>query len=282
MRVFWSPMLTDQQFERVRRLSLDLTGIELGDRHRDLIASRCRRFRIRVGHGLDTLLAASESGDPEARQSLIGLLTTNYTGFFRNPGHFDIAARHAMGAMARRGHARLWSAAAATGEEPYSLAMALITAAGREDPPAAILATDINQQVLEAARQGEYGELALKSLPPVQLERFFGAPGEDGRRRIADAPRRLVEFQPLNLADERWTIDGTFDVIFCRNLLMYLERRKRTAILHRLSALLAPDGILILDPAEHLGEAHLLFGPGNQGVYPRRPAGELQRKVRMS
>ncbi len=264
--------ISNEQFDRVRRLSLSLAGIELAERHRELLISRCRRIRIDDNAGFDELLTAAEAGDAPARQRLIGLLTTSHTGFFRNAWHFDIAAEHALQAIHHRGKARLWSAAAATGEEPYSLAMALIDAARRDDPPATILATDINFQVLDFAQRGEYGEASLRSLEPGQRARFFSDSAGSGRWRISAAARRLIEFLQLNLNSEVWPVDGPFDVVFCRNLLMYLETRRRSSVLQRMASLIAPDGLLILDPAEHLGEARHLFGPGNNGVYPRPAA----------
>ena len=131
-------MLTCEQFDRTRKLALRLAGIELCDRHRELLGSRGRRLGIRDTAGIEALLGAAEEGDPLASRQLIGLVTTNFTGFFRHPRHFELAAEHALWAAHRRGRARLWSAAAATGEEPYSIAMALIEAFRRDDPPPTI------------------------------------------------------------------------------------------------------------------------------------------------
>ena len=203
---------------------------------------------------------------------MIGLLTISHTGFFRNPWHFDIAAGHAMCAINSRGSARMWSAAAATGEEAYSLAMAVIDAAGCDAPPVRIVATDINPKVLEIARLAEYGEPALSSLRPELRTRFFSVQARSKRWRISEAVQRMVEFVQLNLSAEAWPVDGPFDVVFCRNVLMYLELAHRFSILERIASLIAPDGLLILDPAEHLGEAEHLFGAGNKGVYRRRLA----------
>ena len=262
-------MLTSEQFDRTRKLALRLAGIELFDRHRELLASRSRRLRFSHAADIEALLGAAEEGDPLASRELIGLVTTNFTGFFRHPGHFDAAAEHALGGVHRRGRARLWSAAAATGEEPYSIAMALIESFRRDDPPATILATDVDSDALAAAARGEYGERALKALEPGQRGRFFAEPVV-GCQCIRSSVRRLVEFRALNLADVMWPVEGLFDVIFCRNVLMYLEACHRYAVVERLASLLAPDGLLILDPTEHLGKAGHLFTPGADGLYSRR------------
>jgi chemotaxis methyl-accepting protein methylase len=343
-------MLTMAQFDRTRRLALRLAGIELVERHRELLDRRSRRLGVLDGAGLDLLLSGAEAEDPAARRQFVGLVTTNFTGFFRHPQHFDLAAKHALGAAHCRGQARLWSAAAATGEEPYSLAMALREVFGCDDPPASILATDIDVEALEVAQRGEYAEAALRALTPQQRTLHLagstvdecGGPREarghlpegcnrnsrgeqatplegrrggtpprsnvlparhrqsppaadhvepprglsvrdrdamDPRRTIAPAVRRRVEFQALNLVGETWPVAGPFDVIFCRNVLMYLEARHRQAVLERLAALLAPDGLLLLDPTEHLGRARHLFLPGADGVYAlRRPCGHAETR----
>src|SRR5262245_2941684 len=108
--------LTDEQFERARRLALGLAGIELLDRHRALLQRRC--VRLAAPPAFDAWLDAAEDGDADAGQRLIELFTTTFTGFFRHPWHFHLAAEHALWTVHRRGPARLWSAAAATGEEP--------------------------------------------------------------------------------------------------------------------------------------------------------------------
>ena len=260
--------LTDAQFERARRLALALCGIELLDRHRELL--RRRRDRLGRPEAFEALLAAAEVGEPGARRRFIELLTTNVTGFFRHPWHFDLAAEHALWAAHRRRGARAWSAAAATGEEPYSLAMAVIDVFRRDDPPVTIVATDVDESALAAARNAWYGEAALAAVEPGFRARFFEPPAEGGRRRLVPAVRRLVEFRRLNLADVTWSLDGVFDVVFCRNVLMYLETAYRYAVLERIASLLEPGGLLLLDPSEHLGGAAPLFVARGPGAYAVR------------
>jgi chemotaxis protein methyltransferase CheR len=260
--------LTDEQFERARRLALGLAGIELVNRHRELLEWRTGRVVVR--DTLDGWLSAAEDGDPDARDRLIQLLTTNFTGFFRHPWHFHLAAEHALWAAHRRGSARLWSAAASTGEEAYSLAMAVVAVFRRQDPAVTILATDIDEAALAIARRGEYGETALAALPPPHHAQVVTEPTEGGRRRLIPAVRRLVEFRRLNLADPVWPLDGVFDVVFCRNVLMYLDAAHRYAALERIASLLRPGGLLLLDPTESPGGAAPLFVDRGNGAYSRR------------
>jgi chemotaxis protein methyltransferase CheR len=279
-------MLSTEQFDRVRRLALGLAGIELVERHRELLERRSRRLVHAGGAGLDLLLAAAEKGDSTAVQSLLRLVTTKFTGFFRHPSHFEIAAQHALEAARQRGRARLWSAGAATGEEPYSLGMKLIEAFQSDEPPVSILATDVDVAALEAARGGQYRRTSLNGVDPARRRRFFDDHPDSRHWNIVPAVRHLVEFRELNLANAAWSIQGPFDVIFCRNVLMYLEASHRYSALERFASLLAPDGLLLLDPAEHLGQAAHLFTASKDAVYfprqinPTRSAFHLTRPKR--
>jgi chemotaxis protein methyltransferase CheR len=265
-------MLTSGQFERARRMALRLAGIELVDRHRELLYRRSVRLGILEGNGLDALLRAAEDGDPNAGQRLVSLFTTNLTGFFRHPEHFEVAADHVL-RVAQRRSARCFSAAAATGEEPYSLAMAVTEVFGGEEPRVFILATDIDVEALAVARLGEYSDRAVDGLSADRLDRFFTETTVN-HWRIKPTVQRLVEFNALNLNDVAWrNIEGPFDVIFCRNVMMYFEASYRYSVAERLASLLAPDGLLMLDPTEHLDKAAHFFAPtATDGVYSRRLA----------
>jgi chemotaxis protein methyltransferase CheR len=265
-------MLTNQQFDRTRRLALNLAGIELVERHRDLLDRRSRRIGICDSAGLDSLLCAAEEGQTTAMQQLLCLLTTKFTGFFRHPQHFNLAAEHALQAAHPRGHVRLWSAGTATGEEAWSLAIALIEVFQRSDPPISLLATDVDSDALAIAQHGEYSEASVRTISAARREHFLNETHVPRRWCVGPAVRRLVEFRTLNLVSKDWSLEGPFDVIFCRNVLMYLEARHRDAVLARMATLLTPDGLLMLDPTEHLGTAAPLFRPGVEGVYSVRSA----------
>jgi chemotaxis protein methyltransferase CheR len=148
--------------------------------------------------------------------------------------------------------------------------MAVIDVFRRDDPPVTIVATDVDETALALARNACYGEAALGAVESTTRARFFGEPGVSGRRRLIPAARHLVDFRRLNLADVAWALDGVFDVVFCRNVLMYLEAGYRYAVLERIASLLEPGGLLLLDPSEHLGRAAPLFVGRGNGVYTRR------------
>lgn len=262
-------MLSPRQFARVQQLALQWTGIELHDRHRELLGQRGRRAGLPDEAAWDALLAALATGQGAARQRFVGLVTTQFTAFFRHPWHFEAAARHALEAVRQRGQARLWSAAAATGQEPYSLAIALIEAFSPHPPPCRLLATDLDPAALDLADRGEFPEAAVAAMAPERRARFF-APAGPRRWRVVPEVRRLVEFRPLNLVEAEWAVPGSFDVIFCRNVLMYLEAAHRYAVLERMASVLADDGLLLLDPSEHPGNAGHWFTAGARGIHARR------------
>lgn len=271
MRCCRTAVLTTHQFERTRELALRLAGIALFDRHRELLHRRSRRQGIVDTAGWECLLGAAEAGEATASRRLVSLLTTNFTSFFRHAWHFEVAAQHALRAVNQGGHARLWSAAASTGEEPYSLSMALIETFRCDTPPASILASDIDSEALAIGERGEYSEAAFRTLPVGRRTAFF-RPSAHRRWSLVPAVRRSVAFRALNLTGTLGDVEGPFDVIFCRNVLIYLEDCHRYAVLRRMACLLAPEGVLILDPVEDPGRASQLFAPGGDGVYTLRAA----------
>jgi chemotaxis protein methyltransferase CheR len=212
-------------------------------------------------------LDAAEEGEPAATRRLLALLTTKFTGFFRHPVQLNRAAEHVLRTAREDGNARVWSAAAASGEEPYSLAITLLEISGQDAPPLRVVATDVDADALEIALRGEYNEAAMAAIQPELGQRFFSETEIAGRWKVRNAVRTLVAFSLLNLVSEEWPIEGPFAVILCRNVLMYLEPSRRVAVLTRMAGLLRRDGLLILDPTEHLGPAAGLFTPGVDSIY---------------
>lgn len=271
-------MLTNEQFDRTRRWAKRYLGIGMSERHRELLARRTQRLGLGRHETLESILDAAEADDELAVGRMVRLVTTHHTGFFRHLYHFDLAAEHALWTMHRGRPARLWSAAVSTGEEAYSLAIALLEVFRCENPATTILATDVDQEALTIGRRGEYREAALGGLTPGQRSHYFSPTNPPGSYRVAPAVRRLVEFRGLNLVAARWEVQGPFDVIFCRNVLMYLEAPYQAAVLERLSALLNPGGLLLLDPVEHLGPVHHRFSVVADGVHALRPIRHPMRK----
>ncbi len=263
-------MLSRHQFDRIRRLALNLAGIELANRHRELLAHRCSRLGITGSEGLESVLDAAEREEPAATQKLLGLLTTKFTRFFRHPRHFEVCAHHVTRKAQEGTPSRVWSAGCATGQEPYSIAIALLEAFPRQTSPVTIVATDIDEQAIAFARRGEYRDSALEGLDDERRRRFFCCSKKSGSWLIEPEVWRMVEFGVVNLAAVDWAVQGPFEIIFCRNVLMYLEACYRYSALERMASFLSPGGLLIVDPTEHLGKAGHWFSPGGQGIYFRQ------------
>jgi chemotaxis protein methyltransferase CheR len=261
---------TPRDFERVRRMIHARAGIALGPSKVNMVYSRLSRRLRALGVGsvrayLDGLEEREGSAEWEA---FTNALTTNLTSFFRERHHFATLREH----LARRSHARparIWCAAASTGEEPYSLAMTAVDAFQSFTPPVSILATDVDTQVLATARAGVYPMERIESLDLGMQRRFFrrGIGAAQGTCRVADELGGLIRFEPLNLLDTRWPVRAPLDAIFCRNVMIYFDEPTRRELLCRFAPLLAPDGLLFMGHSESLLRANDLFRPCGRTVY---------------
>jgi len=262
---------TQQDFERVRRLIRARVGIALNDSKQNMVynrlVKRLRALRLESVSGYLALL--DDSGNAEW-QHFVNALTTNLSHFFREEYHFPILVEHikALG----RSPVRIWSAAASTGEEPYSIAIALCEAYGSLQPPVSILATDIDTAVLEGAEKGAYALERVEQVSPERLKRYFlrGTGANAGFARVRPEIARLVEFRKLNLSETRWEVGGPFDAIFCRNVMIYFDKPTQYEVLQRIARVLAPDGLLFAGHSESFLHAAELFKPVGKTVY--RPA----------
>jgi chemotaxis protein methyltransferase CheR len=259
---------TQQDFERVRRLIRERVGIALNESKQNMVYNRLvKRLRaLRLQHVAD-YLALLEDREHSEWQHFVNALTTNLSHFFREEYHFPILVEHvrALG----RSPVRVWSAAASTGEEPYSIAISLCEAYGSAQPPASILATDIDTAVLEGAQKGVYPLEKVEQVSPERLKRFFlrGTGANAGYARVRPELAKLVEFRKLNLSDARWDLKGPFDAVFCRNVMIYFDKPTQYQVLERIARVLAPDGLLFAGHSESFLHAVELFKPVGKTVY---------------
>ena len=250
--------LTEAQFRRISALAYRAIGINLQLGKEGLVRSRLSKRLRELGlSSFDAYLEhiESEAGRPELAQ-MVDALTTNKTDFFREIEHFHFLREHVLPALTRdgRGRLRIWSAACSSGEEPYSIAMLL-----REELPSLdrmdvrILATDISARVLARARDGEYGEATLAPVSQALLRKYFTplGPASSQRYRASDGLRSLVRFARLNLIGP-WPMRGPFDVIFCRNVMIYFDKATQERLVARFWELLAPGGYLLVGHSESL------------------------------
>jgi chemotaxis protein methyltransferase CheR len=257
-----------RDFERARRMIRERVGISLNDSKQNMVYNRlAKRLRALGVPTFEAYLAQLDDPAHPEWQHFVNALTTNLSHFFREEYHFPILAAHAK--ALGRSPLRVWSAAASTGEEPYSIAVALCEAFATLQPPVEILATDIDTQVLAAAERGVYALDRVEHLAPERLKRFFlrGTGGNAGLARVRPELCRLVHFRALNLTEPAWNLAQRFDAVFCRNVMIYFDKATQYQVLQRIHRVLAPDGLLFAGHSESFLHAADLFRPAGKTVY---------------
>ncbi|MBS1154123.1 MAG: methylase of chemotaxis methyl-accepting protein [Proteobacteria bacterium] len=251
----------ERDFQRIRHLLRSWGGISLNDSKRPLVYNRLGK-RLRA-HGLALFhdyLNLVEENETE-REHFINALTTNLTSFFREAHHFPILADYLQRQSADR-NITIWCAAASTGEEPYSIAMTAIEALGHTAAQRVrIIASDLDTQVLAHGQTGIYRLDQLAQLPDAQRRQFFlkGRGTRTGYARIKQEVRELITFQQINLLADKWPLQGPLDIIFCRNVMIYFDKKTQLQILEKFAPILSADGMLLLGHSESLPHAGHLF-----------------------
>lgn len=244
----------DDPVADIMRLAKQVAGIDLGESKRTLVESRLGK-RLRQ-LGCDMRHYAGLLRDDRAELVVcLDLLTTNHTFWLREAEHFADFERRILPRLAPRRRIRIWCAATATGEEPYTIAMCL--ARSLPDLPAwdaAILATDISTRALDRASEAAYVEERVTHLTEndrrIALDLVDRGPPKVWK--VKPELRRLVQLARLNLMDDAWPMRGPFDVIFCRNVMIYFDRPTQERLVNRLAALLVPGGTLYVGHSESL------------------------------
>lgn len=247
--------MTPQDFDYLRRLLRERSGLVLAAEKQYLAESRLVPVARR--HGMATLgelIERLRSKSPAALiAEVVESMTTNETFFFRDKlpfDHFrDTMMPALLAARAREKRIRIWCTAASTGQEPYSLAMTIKgLGAAIAGFRIEIVATDLSSEVLEKAKAGIYSQFEVQRGLPVQLlVKFFIQQGENWQ--LAPELRSMVQFRPLNLLNDFSPL-GTFDVVFCRNVLIYFDQDNKVAVLNRIARQMPDDGYLVLGAAE--------------------------------
>ncbi|MGF6273056.1 chemotaxis protein methyltransferase CheR [Massilia sp. UYP11] len=247
---------TRRDFERVRALIHQRAGISLADSKQEMVYSRlARRLRATGIQSFATYLDDLEAGRMDREwESFTNALTTNLTSFFREAHHFPLLLEHLV--AARKKDTRpltIWCSAASTGEEPYSIAMTACEAFNSLTPPVQIVATDIDTNVLSTAANGVYPMERLDKMAPERLRRFFlkGKGAHEGMARVRPELRNLVTFKQLNLLADGWPLEGQFDAIFCRNVMIYFDKPTQRTILGRFVPLMKPNALLFAGHSEN-------------------------------
>ncbi|KQW93784.1 chemotaxis protein CheR [Massilia sp. Root418] len=240
-----------RDFERVRGLIYKRAGISLADSKQEMVYSRlARRLRATGISSFMKYLDELEAGRlGDEWESFTNALTTNLTSFFRESHHFPLLAEH----VKNKRDLTIWCSAASTGEEPYSIAMTLCEAFNTLTPPATIIATDIDTNVLAAGANGVYTMDRLDKMSPERQRRFFlkGKGDKEGMARVRPELRNMITFKQLNLLADQWPLTGPFDVIFCRNVMIYFDKATQRKILSRFVPLMKPDALLFAGHSEN-------------------------------
>jgi chemotaxis protein methyltransferase CheR len=248
--------MSAREFSSIRQLAYETCGIDFAESKKEMVASRLDRLlrKLNLSSFEDYYAHVQDDASGVALREFIDALATNHTGFLREADHFSFLREQFGGLIVRGRPIRIWSAACSTGEEPYSIAMTMLDQRRHELVPAfQILATDISTRALAAAKSGIYSGDRLRGLPPGWSHEFFemGRGKWTGWMRIKPAVRKTIEFNRFNLLDTP-TDPNLFDVIFCRNVMLYFDRSTQEAIVNRLTGRLDTGGYLLIGHTESL------------------------------
>lgn len=256
--------MTNDEFQEFTGMVRSLTGIVIQEHKRQMIVSRLTR-RLRAlkmnsfGSYLDHVKSPKGAGEHEA---FVNAVTTNLTSFYREDHHFEHFAEQVVKpyATAGGGRFRVWSSACSSGEEPYSIMIsAAIAAGGRLPTDFKLLATDLDTNMLDRSRRGVYAADRIDGLPAAASAHYDKVGNEV---RMKASLKSHMTFNQLNLLHE-WPVKGPFDVIFCRNVLIYFDGPTKRQVVDRLTALVKPGGFLYLGHSESmLGENPALISHG--------------------
>ena len=261
-----------RDFDRVRSLIYARAGISLHAGKQAMVYSRLSR-RLRetgyrsFGSYLKWLDAAVGPEADDEWQEFVNCLTTNLTSFFRESHHFDALADDLK---ARAGKPlRIWCNAASTGEEPYTIAMTVTEALGPK-ADVKIVASDIDTKVLATAARGVYPVDARGLTPERQRHHFLRGTGSNGGfMRVKPELARLIEFRPHNLMDTRWSLGEPFDIVFCRNVMIYFDNATQRRVLGQIHGVMKPKGLMYVGHSENFTDLKDSFHLRGKTIYER-------------
>ena len=263
---------TKHDFDLLRNLVNKHTGIKLSDHKQEMLYSRLsRRLQALDLKSFFSYYKLLQADDGEELVHFINAMTTNLTAFFREPHHFELLGQKLLPQLLNKKHAsrrlRIWSAGCASGEEAYSVAMVL-----KEIVPAdwdvKILATDLDSQVLEKGKLGVYAKDKITGISPSRLHRWFkkGSGMNMGQVQVVPELQVLVTFKHLNLM-HKWPMRGPFDIIFCRNVVIYFDKDTQKILFERFANLLDNNGYLLIGHSENLFQLSTRFNLLQKTVY---------------
>ena len=247
-------------FHRLCSIAYEKAGITLGPSKEALVAARVgRRLRaLGLGSEKEYLARLEDDATGEETVQFLDVISTNHTAFFREPDHFDLLRKLVVD-WHREGlrRLRIWSAASSTGEEPYSIAFTLSEMPEAAEMDWRILATDISTRVLKEAEAGHFGREKLSSLDRHAQRRYFELVENSDKLAVRTEIRNKIAFRRLNLAEPPYPMRGPFDIIFCRNVMIYFDQVVRQTVISAMERLLHPGGYLLIGHSEALSGIRL-------------------------
>ncbi|MFT5086537.1 MAG: chemotaxis protein methyltransferase CheR [Candidatus Latescibacterota bacterium] len=264
-------VLGEAHFAQIKTWLYEASGIDLKPGKESLVKNRLtNRLRILGLSGFDAYLRYIEQDASHDEMAiLIDSMTTNKTSFFRETPHFEYIAKDLLPAWSKKTSVRIWSAGCSSGEEPYSLAM-LFLAKLSKPSAVRILATDISDTILSAARKGTYRKDQVADVPTAYKTKYLqsSAPEEPPLFTVKQEARNLVRFASLNLMGS-WPMKGPFDLILCRNVMIYFDHPTQERLINRYYDMLAPGGHLFIGHSESLSSTQHSFDYVQPAVYRR-------------
>ncbi len=266
--------MTDRNFAQLKSYAYDNTGINLSDHKKEMIYSRlARRIRTLGLENFDQYCALIESKKSPEHSDFINAITTNLTAFFREPHHFEFLANTAIAEVKARHtkdrRIRIWSAGCSTGEEPYSIAMTINSELGAAPWDTKILATDLDSEVLATATHGVYHGDRIENLSVENQRRYFLKERDGhGNVKVKAGLQRLISFKRLNLVED-WPMRGPFDIIFCRNVVIYFDKEIQRNLFERFADILVDGGYLFIGHSESLYRITDRFQSLGQTIYQK-------------
>jgi chemotaxis protein methyltransferase CheR len=270
--------LNSVEFNFVCTFVYDSTGIVLNEGKREMLYRRLTRItRERNLRDFSAYCDLLKSQPEKERDYFINAITTNLTSFFREQHHFDYMTQHEIPRIIKNAGAnkrlRIWSSASSTGEEPYSIAMTVNEAmkAVMTQWDVKLLATDIDSDVLAKGKLGVYEEKRIEDIPNKLKEKYFRKGSHQNKLnvKVAKELQNLITFKQLNLLHE-WPMKGPFDIIFCRNVIIYFDKKTQLELFERYYELLKPGGLLMLGHSENLGQYQQYFENVGRTIF-RKP-----------
>ncbi|MFT5294531.1 MAG: chemotaxis protein methyltransferase CheR [Colwellia sp.] len=259
--------LSKNDFNFICQYVYDIAGIVLNASKKEMVYRRLTRIiRDRKIASFTEYCYLLKTEPEKEKDYFINAITTNLTSFFREQHHFDYMVQHELpklikNSLTNNKRLRIWSSASSTGEEPYSIAITLLETMKKSlaQWDAKILATDIDSNVLAAGKSGIYDDRKIEDIPKKIKEKYFhkGVGNNQNKVRVDKELSKLITFKQLNLLHD-WPMKGPFDIIFCRNVIIYFDKETQQELFARYYEMLTPGGLLILGHSENLGpyQAH--------------------------